>query len=111
MPTRIGSDHYRIIEVFWNDNYVNDDGTKGAYMMYYCTSSTYKRSAIGYAVSQNIEGPYTYVDTIMYSGFTKNDAYDSNSTKNTKYVNIYIVFVIIYSKESYPIFIFFYFII
>lgn len=63
--------------VFWNDNYVNDDGTKGAYMMYYCTSSTYKRSAIGYAVSQNIEGPYTYVDTIIYSGFTKNDATDS----------------------------------
>ena len=76
--------------VFWNDNYVNDNGTKGAYMIYYCTSSTYKRSAIGYAVSQNIEGPYTYVDTIMYSGFTKNDAYDSNSTKNTKYVNTHI---------------------
>ena len=76
--------------VFWNDNYVNDNGAKGAYMMYYCTSSTYKRSAIGFAVSQNIEGPYTYVDTIMYSGFTKNDAYDSNSAKNTKYVNTHI---------------------
>ena len=25
--------------VFWNDNYVNDNGAKGAYMMYYCTSS------------------------------------------------------------------------
>lgn len=76
--------------VFWNDNYVNDDGTKGAYMMYYCTSSTYKRSAIGYAVSQNIEGPYTYVDTIMYSGFTKGDAQDSNSNKNTNYLNTHI---------------------
>lgn len=75
---------------FWNDNYVNDDGTKGAYMMYYCTSSTYKRSAIGYAVSQSIEGPYTYVDTIMYSGFTKGDAQDSNSTKNTNYLNTHI---------------------
>lgn len=76
--------------VIWNDNYVNDDGTKGAYMMYYCTSSTYKRSAIGYAVSKNIEGPYTYVDTIIYSGFTSVDAYDSNSTKNTNYVNTHI---------------------
>ena len=76
--------------VIWNDNYVNDDGSKGAYMMYYCTSSTYKRSAIGYAVSKNIEGPYTYVDTIIYSGFTSVDAYDSNSTKNTNYVNIHI---------------------
>lgn len=73
--------------VFWNDNYVNDDGSLGAYMMYYCTSSTYKRSAIGYAVSKNIEGPYEYVDTIMYSGFTKNDSYDANSNKNTNYVN------------------------
>ncbi|WP_426446107.1 LamG-like jellyroll fold domain-containing protein [Paenibacillus sp. S-38] len=74
-------------DVFWNPNYANSDGTKGAYMMYYCTSSTWKRSAIGYAVSQKIEGPYTYVDTIMYSGFTSNDAYDNNSKINTKYTN------------------------
>lgn len=73
--------------VFRNENYVNNDGTKGAYMMYYCTSSTYKRSAIGFAVSKNIEGPYEYVDTIMYSGFTKMDNYDANSTKNTIYTN------------------------
>lgn len=76
--------------VFWNESYVNDDGSVGAYMMYYCTSSTYKRSAIGYAVSQDIEGPYTYVETIIYSGFTKNDAYDSNSDKNTIYTNTHI---------------------
>jgi len=69
--------------VIWNKDYVNKDGSKGAYMMYYCTSSTYKRSAIGYAVSQNIEGPYTYVDTIMYSGFTNKDAFDDKSTINT----------------------------
>ena len=76
--------------VFWNNNYVNDDGSLGAYMMYYCTSSTYKRSAIGYAVSKNIEGPYDYVDTIMYSGFTEKDSYDANSDKNTNYVNTHI---------------------
>ncbi|MCZ8518529.1 MULTISPECIES: LamG-like jellyroll fold domain-containing protein [Paenibacillus] len=74
-------------DVFWNPDYQNADGTKGAYMMYYCTSSTYKRSAIGYGVSQKIEGPYTYVDTIMYSGFTSMDAYDKNSKINTKYTN------------------------
>lgn len=73
--------------VFWNKNYVNKDGTKGAYMTYYCTSSTYKRSCIGYGVSQNIEGPYTYVDTIVYSGFTSGDAYDTGSKINTKYTN------------------------
>ena len=73
--------------VFRNENYVNEDGTKGAYMMYYCTSSTYKRSAIGFAVSDKIEGPYEYVDTIMYSGFTKVDNTDVNSIKNTIYTN------------------------
>lgn len=69
--------------VIWNPTYDNGDGTKGAYLMYYCTSSTYKRSAIGYAASKTIEGPYKYVDTIMYSGFTNKDATDANSTINT----------------------------
>ncbi len=73
--------------VIWNKDYVNKDGTIGAYMMYYCTSSTYKRSDIGYAVSKNIEGPYTYSDTILYSGFTKGDSYDVGSSINTNYLN------------------------
>ncbi|PWW07160.1 beta-xylosidase [Paenibacillus cellulosilyticus] len=73
--------------VFYNKDYDNGDGTTGAYVMYYCTSATYIRSAIGYAVSQNIEGPYTYVDTIMYSGFTQNDATDANSTVNKNWQN------------------------
>ena len=73
--------------VFWNDQYVNKDGSKGAYMIYYCTSSTYIRSCIGYAVSQEIEGPYEYVDTIVYSGFTKKKAYDQNSKVNKCYKN------------------------
>ena len=73
--------------VVWNKDYVNKDGSKGAYMMYYCTSSTYKRSAIGFATSKTIEGPYTYGNTVLYSGFTKGDAYDSNSTINTNYNN------------------------
>lgn len=80
--------------VFWNKAYINKDGKQGAYMMYYCTSSTYKRSAIGYAVSQNVEGPYTYVDTIVYSGFTKGDAHDENSSINTKYTNTNIGYLI-----------------
>lgn len=74
-------------DVFWNENYINKDNTKGAYMMYYSASSTYIRSAIGYAVSQNIEGPYEYVDTIVYSGFTKNDAKDTDSQVNKKWTN------------------------
>jgi arabinan endo-1,5-alpha-L-arabinosidase len=74
-------------DVFWNDSYVNTDGSKGAYMIYYCTSSTYIRSAIGFGVSQNIEGPYTYVDTLVYSGFTAGEAYDANSVINKKWTN------------------------
>ncbi|MBB3111135.1 beta-xylosidase [Paenibacillus phyllosphaerae] len=74
-------------DVYWNSEYVNEDNTKGAYMMYYSASSTYMRSAIGYAVSKTIEGPYTYVDTIIYTGFTENEAYDTNSTVNKKWDN------------------------
>lgn len=74
-------------DVFWNKHYVNEDGTKGAYMIYYSVSSTYIRSAIGIAVSKNIEGPFKYVDTIMYSGFTNKDAYDRNSEVNKHWEN------------------------
>ena len=74
-------------DVFWNKDYVNTDGTKGAYMIYFCTSSTAIRSVISYAVSQNIEGPYTFVDTLVYSGFTKTDQKDGNSNINKNYKN------------------------
>ncbi|NOU77801.1 family 43 glycosylhydrolase [Paenibacillus sp. LMG 31459] len=74
-------------DVFWNADYVNADGTKGTYMIYYCTSSTYIRSAIGFAVSQNIEGPYIYGGTVVYSGFTKDAQYDANSNINKKWTN------------------------
>ncbi|MCR5692151.1 MAG: family 43 glycosylhydrolase [Eubacterium sp.] len=76
--------------VIYNEDYVNEDNSKGAYMMYVCTSSTYIRSAIGFAVSQNAEGPYEYKDTLIYSGFTSGDAYDTytvDSTTQTSYVN------------------------
>ncbi len=69
-------------DVIYNPDYLNPDGSKGAYMMYFCTSSTYKRSVIAYGVSQKAEGPYTFVDTLIYSGFTDNDSYATSSTKN-----------------------------
>lgn len=74
-------------EIFWNEHYVHEDGTKGAYMLYYSVSSTYIRSAIGFAVSREIEGPYEYVDTIVYSGFTEHEAYDANSDVNKVWTN------------------------
>lgn len=71
-------------DVFWDADYVNTDGSKGAYLMYFCTSSTYKRSVIAFAASKTITGPYTFVDTLIYSGFTSNDSW---ATSNTKRVN------------------------
>jgi len=72
-------------EIFWNAHYVNHDGSKGAFMIYYSVSSTYIRSAIGFAVSKVIEGPYSYVDTIVYSGFTEAEAYDQYSEVNKQW--------------------------
>ena len=69
-------------DVVWDADYINSDGSKGAYLMYFCTSSTYMRSVIAYAASKNIEGTYTFVDTLIYSGFTNNDAYVKSATKN-----------------------------
>ena len=58
--------------------------TKGAYMLYYSASSTWRRSAIGLAVAKTIEGPYSYSDTVIYSGFTEKDSTDG-SDRNTNY--------------------------
>lgn len=74
-------------DVFYNEKYLWEDGGRGAYMMYYSASSTYKRSCIGLAVSRDIKGPYKYVDTLIYSGFTKNKSKDENSTHNNRYTN------------------------
>ncbi len=74
-------------DVFYNKDYINEDGSKGAYMMYFCTTSTYKRSVIAFGVSQKPEGPYTCVDTLIYSGFTKNKANDYGSKIDTQYTN------------------------
>jgi len=87
-------------EIFWNEHYVNEDGTKGAYMLYYSASSTYIRSAIGFAVSKEIEGPYQYVDTIVYSGFTREEAYDHNSDVNKIWTNTNIPKLIEAGKVS-----------
>lgn len=69
-------------DVVYNPDYVNKDGSKGAYMMYFCTTSTYIRSVIAFGVSKTPEGPYEFVDTLIYSGFTPNDSYATSSTKN-----------------------------
>ncbi|MCI2050033.1 MAG: glycoside hydrolase family 43 protein [Lachnospiraceae bacterium] len=44
--------------------------TMGKYMMYFCTSSTYKKSSLCFATADAPEGPYTFKDIILDSGFT-----------------------------------------
>lgn len=76
-------------DVVWNPDYKWDDGTFGAYMYYYSASSTWRRSCIGFAVSKNLEGQYKYGGTIVYSGFSKEDATDG-SDRNIHYKNTHI---------------------
>lgn len=80
--------HYAIWapDVIWNPNYKWADGSTGAYMYYFCTSSTWRRSVISFAVSKTAEGPYDYVDSLIYSGFTKEDSTDGSS-RNINYKN------------------------
>ena len=43
------------------------------YVMYFCTSSTYIKSNLSFAVADAPEGPYTWQGTLLYSGFTAED--------------------------------------
>lgn len=71
-------------DVIWNPDFEWANGDNGAYMLFYSVSSTWRRSAIALLASQDIEGPYAYVDTIIYSGFTSEDATDG-SDRNIHY--------------------------
>ena len=77
-------------DVHWDAGYVWEDGSKGAYLLYYSASSSWKRSCIGLAVSKTIEGPYAYVDTMIYSGFSKESGVDENSKIDTRWDNDYL---------------------
>ena len=70
-------------DILYDPYYVWEDGSEGAYLLYACTSSTWRRSCICYLVAKEIEGPYTYVDTVLYSGFTKTGEPDGKSTRST----------------------------
>ena len=76
-------------DVVYDKDFQCPDGSKGAYLMYFCTSSTYIRSLISFAWSKKIDGVYTFGDTLIYSGFTNNDQYVTSSTKrvNKKYTS------------------------
>ena len=77
---------------FYNPDYIWPNGNKGAYMLYYATSSTWRRSCIGFLVSNRVDGGYTYGNTIIYSGFTNTGSpyYDGNSRRDTTWSNDYL---------------------
>lgn len=87
-------------DAIWNPYYAWEDGSTGAYMLYCCTSSTWRRSCISYLVSRTFEGPYTYVDTIVYSGFTTNGEPDGNSSRDTSWDNDYLNLTALIEKGS-----------
>lgn len=41
------------------------------YMMYFCTTASYVKSSLCFATADNVEGPYTFQDTILHSGYNK----------------------------------------
>ncbi len=77
-------------DLIYNEYYKWEDGSEGAYMLYLCTSSTWRRSCISYLAAKEISGPYSFVDTIIYSGFTKNGEYDGRSSRDTTWDNDYL---------------------
>lgn len=50
----------------------------GKYLMYFCTSSTYIKSTLAFAVSDTVDGPYHYIDTVIYSAFDRRTLEDTN---------------------------------
>jgi len=86
--------HYGIWapDVIYNEEYVWSDGSKGAYMLYYSTSSTWRRSCIGFLVSKRIDGGYKFGKNLLYSGFTNTGrvTYDGASTIDTTYSKSYL---------------------
>ena len=61
----------------WASNVIYNETMK-KYVMYFCTTSSYVKSTLCFATADNIEGPYTYVDTILYSGYGKSNISETN---------------------------------
>ena len=63
-------------DIIWNPQ-------MNKYCMYLSVNGVDWHSSIVLCTADNIDGPYTYVDTIVYSGFETNPADAANSYKNT----------------------------
>ena len=56
----------------------------GKYCMYLSVNGDSYKSSIVLCIADNIDGPYTYVDTIVYSGFENNDTFSYKKTDAEK---------------------------
>lgn len=48
------------------------------WVQYFCTTSTFIKSNLCYATADNVEGPYTYQGTFLYSGMVSNTVDKTN---------------------------------
>ena len=64
VPTDDGKCHLWAPDIIYNK-------TTGLYYMYYCTSSTWNASTLGFATSETIDGKYEYGKDLIYSGLTR----------------------------------------
>lgn len=64
IPTDDGKIHIWAPHVIYNKE-------NQLYYMYYCTSSTWNASNLCYGTSKNVDGPYEWKGTLLYSGFYK----------------------------------------
>ena len=77
-------------DLIWDPFYEWEDGDEGAYLLFVSCSSTWRRSCIACLAAKELRGPYSYGDTLVYSGFTKNGEFDGNSKRDTRWDNDYL---------------------
>jgi len=74
VPTDDGNCHFWAPDIIYNE-------AMGCYTLYYCASSTWNASTLGFATSEKINGPYEWAGDLIYSGLTtstigETDVYD-----------------------------------
>lgn len=70
-------------DVIWDDEYVNTDGTKGAWLMYMSINGPDWNSTISLLTSDRLDGDWTYVGPVIQSGLSKGYGVTFDYTKVT----------------------------
>ena len=75
------------------------------YVMYFCTSSSYIKSSLCYAVNDAIEGPYEFKGRLIDSGFSKSTAKKTNILDYIAYEDLndkYLILKADYNNMLWP---------